>query len=53
LDENGLSQAIHWYMQGLTERTDLEIELSIPENFGRLPADLELTIFRIRTGGPD
>src|SRR5882762_537239 len=47
LDENGLSQAIHWYMQGLTERTDLEIELSIPENFGRLPADLELTIFRI------
>jgi PAS domain S-box-containing protein len=47
LDENGLSQAIHWYMQGLTERTDLDIELNIPENFGRLPADLELTIFRI------
>jgi len=47
LDENGLSQAIHWYMQGLKERTDLDIELSIPENFGRLPADLELTIFRI------
>jgi signal transduction histidine kinase len=47
LDENGLSQAIHWYMQGLAERTDMDIELSIPENFGRLPADLELTIFRI------
>src|ERR1700686_1990623 len=47
LDENGLSQAIHWYMQGLKERSDLDIELSIPENFGRLPADLELTIFRI------
>ena len=47
LDENGLSQAIHWYMQGLKERSDLEIELSVPENFGRLPADLELTIFRI------
>jgi len=47
LDENGLSQAIHWYMQGLKERCDLDIELSIPENFGRLPADLELTIFRI------
>jgi PAS domain S-box-containing protein len=47
LDENGLSQAIHWYMQGLKERTDLDIELSVPENFGRLPADLELTIFRI------
>ena len=47
LDENGLSQAIHWYMQGLKERSDLEIELSVPEDFGRLPADLELTIFRI------
>jgi PAS domain S-box-containing protein len=47
LDESGLSQAIHWYMQGLKERSDLEIELNIPENFGRLPADLELTIFRI------
>ena len=47
LDENGLSQAIHWYMQGLKERTDLEIELSVPGDFGRLPADLELTIFRI------
>jgi PAS domain S-box-containing protein len=47
LDENGLSQAIHWYMQGLKERTDLEIELSVREDFGRLPADLELTIFRI------
>ena len=47
LDENGLSQAIHWYMEGLKERSDLDIELSIPENFGRLPADLELTIFRI------
>jgi PAS domain S-box-containing protein len=47
LDENGLSQAIHWYMQGLKERSDLDIELSVPENFGRLPADLELTIFRI------
>jgi len=47
LDETGLSQAIDWYMQGLMERSGLEIELDIAENFGRLPADLELTIFRI------
>ena len=47
LEENGLTQAIHWYMQGLKERSDLDIELSVPENFGRLHADLELTIFRI------
>jgi PAS domain S-box-containing protein len=47
LDETGLSRAIDWYMQGLMERSGLEIELDIAENFGRLPADLELTIFRI------
>jgi len=29
------------------ERSGLEIELDIAENFGRLPADLELAVFRI------
>jgi PAS domain S-box-containing protein len=47
LDENGLSQAIQWYMQGLMERGGLAIELHIAEDFGRLPADLELAVFRI------
>jgi two-component system NarL family sensor kinase len=47
LDESGLSQAIQWYMQGLTERSGLQVELSIPKDFGRLPADLELAVFRI------
>ena len=47
LDETGLSRAVQWYMQGLTERTDLEIDLSICKNFGRLPADMELAVFRI------
>ena len=47
LDETGLSQAINWYMQGLMERSGLEITLDIAEDFGRLPADLELAVFRI------
>jgi PAS domain S-box-containing protein len=47
LDETGLSGAIHWYVQGLTERSGLEIHADIPEDFGRLPDDLEVTIFRI------
>ena len=47
LDETGLSRAIGWYTQGLRERSGLEIELDIAADFGRLPADLELTIFRI------
>jgi signal transduction histidine kinase len=47
LDENGLSGAIQWYVQGLTERSGLSIELEIPENFGRLPSEMEMAVFRI------
>jgi PAS domain S-box-containing protein len=47
LDESGLSQAIQWYAQGLKDRSGLEIDLVVSEDFGRLPADLELSIFRI------
>jgi two-component system NarL family sensor kinase len=47
LDEAGLSSALSWYVQGLVERSDLEIDLKIAENFGRLPRDMELVIFRL------
>lgn len=47
LDDNGLRHAIEWYMEGLNERSDLNIDLNVSENFGRLPEDLELAIFRI------
>ncbi|MGB9460336.1 MAG: ATP-binding protein [Candidatus Acidiferrum sp.] len=47
LDENGLSEAIRWYTQGLAERSGLSIEVTASESFGRLDADMELAIFRI------
>lgn len=47
LDDNGLRHAIEWYMEGLNERSGLNIDLNVSENFGRLPEDLELAIFRI------
>jgi signal transduction histidine kinase len=47
LDENGISEAIRWYIQGLTERCGLKIELSIAESFGRLTHEMELALFRI------
>ena len=47
LDETGLPQAIDWYMQGLKERSGLEIDIQVSAEFGRLPADLELALFRI------
>jgi PAS domain S-box-containing protein len=47
LDENGLVDALNWYVEGLIQRSDLEIGVLISEEFGRLPSDLELVIFRL------
>ncbi len=46
LDESGISSALSWYVQGLAERGNLKIDLKISENFGRLPSEMELLIFR-------
>ncbi|MGA9510727.1 MAG: PAS domain S-box protein [Candidatus Sulfotelmatobacter sp.] len=47
LDENGLYSAISWYVQGLLERSGLEVQLDVSKAFGRLPRDMELVIFRL------
>jgi PAS domain S-box-containing protein len=47
LDETGISSALSWYVQGLAERSSLEIDLQVPDNFGRLPSEMELVIFRL------
>ena len=47
LDEAGLPQAITWYLQGLKERSGLETEFHCSQDFGRLPGNVELTLFRI------
>src|ERR1700682_5321726 len=47
LDEAGLASALTWYVQGFSERSKIDIDLDIPEDFGRLPRDLETAVFRI------
>jgi signal transduction histidine kinase len=47
LDDTGLDAALRWYVDGLTARSGIEVDLQIPENIGRLPATAELAIFRI------
>jgi signal transduction histidine kinase len=47
LDEAGLSSALTWYINGFSERSKIEVELKIPEDFGRLPRDLETAVFRV------
>jgi PAS domain S-box-containing protein len=47
LDENGLPEAIRWYLHGLMERSGLSVDLEIADGFGRLPDEMELAIFRV------
>jgi signal transduction histidine kinase len=47
LDEAGLYSALGWYVEGLNKRSDVQIELEIDPNFGRLPRDMELVVFRL------
>ncbi|HXY03109.1 MAG TPA: ATP-binding protein, partial [Terriglobales bacterium] len=47
LDESGLSSALRWYIEGLVERSGLGITLEISEDFGRIPSEMELMIFRL------
>jgi signal transduction histidine kinase len=47
LEETGLPEALRWYIQGLSQRSGLEISLDVSENFGRLSHEMELVIFRI------
>jgi PAS domain S-box-containing protein len=46
LEESGVAGALRWYVDGLTERSGLDIRLSVPEDFERLPSEMELVMFR-------
>ena len=47
LDERGLGAALHWYIDGLKARSDLQIGLEMPEQFPRLGAEIEMVVFRV------
>jgi PAS domain S-box-containing protein len=48
LDETGLRAALHWYIDGMMKRSNIEITLSFtPQLFPRLPRDIETTVFRV------
>jgi PAS domain S-box-containing protein len=48
LDETGLRAALHWFIDGMTKRSKIDISLTFtPQIFPRLSRDIETTIFRI------
>ena len=47
LDDMGLPAALKWYVNGFSKRTGIAADLDLSRNFGRLPEDCEIAIFRI------
>jgi PAS domain S-box-containing protein len=47
LDEDGLASALAWYVKGFAERSGIKIDLKVSPNFGRLPQEVETTLFRV------
>jgi signal transduction histidine kinase len=47
LDEAGLASALRWYTEGFSARSDIRVNLELPDDFGRLPRELETAIFRV------
>jgi len=47
LDEVGLASGLRLFLEGFGERSKIKVTLEIPDQFERLPQELETTIFRI------
>jgi signal transduction histidine kinase len=47
LDEAGLEFALRWYVEGYAERSEIKVLFDYPEDLGRLPREVETTIFRL------
>lgn len=47
LDEMGLLSAVQWYVEQFTKRTNINVTLEIPNDFGRLSREKEIAVFRV------
>jgi signal transduction histidine kinase len=47
LDELGLEYVLTWYAEGFSKRSGIAVDVDVPGDLGRLPNDVELTLFRI------
>ena len=46
LDEAGLASALRWYVDGFTQRSGIQVDLEIAEDFGRVQPEVETAVFR-------
>jgi signal transduction histidine kinase len=46
LDDLGLEYALPWYVKGFSGRSGIPVSVDVPRELGRLPAQVELTLYR-------
>ena len=47
LDEAGLPPALRCFVEGFAKRSNIAVNLEISENLGRLPHEIEISVFRV------
>lgn len=47
LDQLGLAPALRSYVDGFAKRSGIPVSVTVPPDFARMPADIELAIFRV------
>jgi PAS domain S-box-containing protein len=47
LEEMGLKSAIPWYVEGFAQRSGIKTTFDVSLDFGRLPPEVELAMFRV------
>ena len=47
LDEAGLESALRWFVEGFAQRSGIEVTVHLAPEFGRLPKEMEIAVFRI------
>ncbi len=47
LDEFGLGSALHWYVEGFTKRSGIEVDVRIQPSLPRLSTEKETALFRV------
>jgi PAS domain S-box-containing protein len=47
VDEAGLAPVLRWYTAGFAQRSGIEVHVDVSPEFGRLPSEFEVTLYRI------
>ena len=51
IDDVGLASAARWFVDGIAQRSGIQVSLDAPHDMARLPAEVEIVLFRVLQEG--